>query len=172
MRAAGEIRFPYATVTQIIARGEFVGSARWLTSPAEATNPWRNFQPKRPPMVGGIDAHGEDPAESNSDLDALLAAVTDDVQSRASAVRASIRKDFAGRINHVRKHVSGFARAAAISTLAEAQKAALAFVNQSAALELAGRKRAAIQAHKGKARRLNSVGELTNGNLNPNNVPR
>lgn len=172
MRAVGEIRFPYATARQITARGEFVGSARWLTPAREANSPERDFEPKRPAMTGGIDAQGEDPAEANSDLAALLAAITDDVQSRASAARAAIYADFAGSINHVRKHVSGFARAAAISALVEARKAALALVSQNAALELAGRKQAAIQAHKTQARRPKGAGETRNGNRTPHNAPQ
>lgn len=171
-RAAVEIRLPYVTATQIIARGEFIGSARWLTSAPEPEGPERNFEPKRPPMAGEIDAQAEHPAEGDTDLDALLAAITNDVQSRASAARAGIRADFAGRINHVRKHVSGFARAAAISALVEARKAALALINQSAAMELTGRKRAAILTHGSKLRKPNRAGGPRNDTSTPGNVPQ
>jgi hypothetical protein len=169
-RTAGEIHFPHATAAQIIARGEFVALSRWLTCARAAEAPQPNFGPERPAALGGIAAQGEDPAETNFDLAALLAAITEDVQSRATAARDGIRADFAGRINHVRKHVSGFARAAAISALAEARKAALSVLSQSAALELVGRKRAAIQTHATKTR--NAKGAPRNDMPSRHNVPR
>jgi hypothetical protein len=72
-------------------------------------------------------------------------------------------------MNHIRKHVSGFARAAAISALAEARKAALSTLNQSAALEFAGRKKAAIAAFGTKPRTRKGLTDLgTNRPLSPN----
>jgi hypothetical protein len=168
-RTAGEIHFPHATAAQIIARGEFVALSRWLTCARAADAPQLNFGPERPTAPGEIAAEGEDPAETNSDLAAFLGAITDDVQSRATAARDGIRADFAGRINHVRKHVSGFARAAAISALNDARKAALSILNQSVALELAGRKRAAIAAFGKKSRGRKSPPGLR---TTPNNEPR
>lgn len=172
IRATGEIRSPHAAAKQIIARGEFVGLARWLTSAPESEASERNFEPNRPHTTGGIDAQGEDPAEANSDLAAPLAAIADDVQGRASAARAGIQAEFAARIDHVRKHVSGFARAAAISALAGARKAALALVNQSAALELAERKRGAIQCHGGRARNAKSARTSENNKPLTDHSPR
>jgi hypothetical protein len=146
--------------SQIIIRGAFIGSAHWITEARAYEPAQRNPQPERPEGMGGIAAQGEDPAEGNSELGALLAAITDDVHGRAAAVREGIRADFAGRIKHARKHVPGFARAAAVTALSEARKAALALVNQSAALELAGRKKAAIATFGTKSRKSETVRRL------------
>ncbi len=152
-RVSGESRSQYPSKTQIITRGEFVGLACWITSARTAESPQRDFEPTRPDAQGGIAAQGEDPAETSLELAALLDAITDDVQGRSAAARAGIRAEFAARIRHVRQHVSGFARAAAVSALGEARKAALSLVNQNAALELAGRRNAAITAFGTKAHR-------------------
>jgi hypothetical protein len=168
--ARSEFHSGHPAARQTITRGEFVGLACWITSARTAESPQRDFEPTRPDTSGGIAAQGEDPAEMSLDLAALLSAITEDVQGRAAAVRAGIRAEFAGRIRHVRKHVSGFARAAAISALGEARKAALSTLNQSAALELAGRKRAAIQAHATKTRSA-KVAPRTDI-PSPHNVPR
>jgi hypothetical protein len=158
--ARGEFHSEYPAARRTIARGEFVGSACWITSARTAESPQRDFEPTRPETSGGIAAQGEDPAEMSLDLAALLETVNEDVQGRAAAARASIRAEFAGRIRHVRKHVSGYARAAAVSALGEARKAALALVNQNAALELAGRRQAAIKASVGKGRGIKSLRAL------------
>jgi hypothetical protein len=150
--ARGEFHSEYPAARQTIARAEFVGLACWITSAQTDESPQREFEPTRPNTQGGIAAQGEDPAETSLDLAALLETINEDVQGRAAAARAAIRAEFAGRIRHVRKHVSGYARAAAVSALGEARKAALALVNQNAALELAGRRQAAIKASAGKAR--------------------
>jgi hypothetical protein len=117
-----------------------------MTCPRAAEAPQRNFRAEHPLTAGGIAAGGEDPAETNSELGLLLAAISDDVQGRAAAVRDGVRADFAGRITYARKYLSPHQRAAAISTLYQMRKTALALVNQSEALELAGRRKAAITA--------------------------
>jgi hypothetical protein len=134
---------------QAIIRGDFIGLAHWITCAVP-------LQPERPHAFSGIDAQTEDPAEGNSELSAVLAAIGDDVHGRAAAARAGIHTDFAGRIKHARKHIPGFARAAAIAALMEARKAALSLLNQNAALELAGRKQVAIAMFGTKHKRENN----------------
>jgi hypothetical protein len=170
--AQGELHSGYPAARQTIARGEFVGLACWITSAQTAESPQRDFEPTRPDTHGGIAAQGEDPAETGFDLAALLDAITEDVQGRAAAARAGIRAEFAARIRHVRKHVSGFARAAAVSALGEARKAALALINQNAALELAGLRQAAIKASAGKARNAKGVRALKTYKPLADNSPR
>jgi hypothetical protein len=141
----------YPAARQIIIRGEFVGSARWITCASAPEAPQRNLEPERPSAPVGIAAEGEDPAEPNSDLGLLLAAITDDVQGRAAAARDGVRADFAGRVTYARKYLSPDQRASALRALVEARKTALALINQSAALELAGRKKAALGRFGGKS---------------------
>jgi hypothetical protein len=167
-----EFHSGYPAARPTIAHGEFVGLACWITSAQTDESPQREFEPTRPDTQGGIAAQGEDPAETSLDLAALLEAITDDVQGRAAAARAAIRAEFAGRIRHVRKHVSGFARAAAISALGEARKAALSLVNQNAALELAARRQAAIKASTGKARSAKGARALKTDKPLADNSPR
>jgi hypothetical protein len=149
--AEAKSRAGYPAARQIIIRGEFVGSARWITCASAPEAPQRNLEPERLSAPVGIVAEGEDPTEPNSDLGLLLAAITDDVQGRAAAARDGVRADFAGRVTYARKHLSPDQRAAALRALVEARKTALALINQSAALELAGRKKAALGRFGGKS---------------------
>jgi len=156
----------YPAARQIIIRGEFVGSARWIACASAPEAPQRNLEPERPSAPVGIVAEGEDPTEPNSDLGLLLAAITDDVQGRAAAARDGVRADFAGRVSYARKHLSPGQRAAALRALVEARKTAVALINQSAALELAGRKKAALGRFGGK-----SHASRTNRRSTLQNVP-
>jgi hypothetical protein len=162
--AGGKFLSGYPATAQIIVRGEFVGSARWITCASAPEARQQNLEPERPSAPVGIAAEGEDPTEPNSDLGLLLAAITDDVQGRAAAARDGVRADFAGRITYARKHLSPDQRAAALRALVEARKTALALINQSAALELAGRKKAALGRFGGKshARRTDRRSTLQN----------
>lgn len=87
-------------------------------------------------------------------LGALLGVIAEDVHRTASAVRDAIRADFAARIAYARRHLPRSLLAAALHGLAHARSAALALVNQNAALELAARKKAAIAARPRRNRRL------------------
>lgn len=122
-----------------------------LTAADDSTRAMRHSQPERPLSSGGTPPYGEDPAEANTELAVLVAAISDDVHGRAAIARDSVRADFARRINHARKHISGFARAAAVSALADARKTALALISQNAALEIAGRVKDARAAFSKKA---------------------
>lgn len=132
---------------RIIAEGKFRGLARWLTSADAARQPPRGPEPGR--QGAGIDAGGEDPREGDDGLGALLAAIADDVQFRATAARNGLMADFAGRAAHARKHLSRHLLAATLATIKEQRKAALAAISQNAALELQSRKKAAIAAWRG-----------------------
>jgi hypothetical protein len=118
--------------------------ARWLTMPSPARHTTRLSEPERP--VAGIDAQGEDPREVSDGLGALLASIADDVHHHATAARNGVIADFAGRAMHARKHLSRHLLAATLAAIKEARKAALALIAQNAALELSGRKKAAIAA--------------------------
>jgi hypothetical protein len=118
--------------------------ARWLTIPGPARHTARLSEPERP--AAGIDAQGEDPREDGDGLGALLASIADDVHHRVTAARNGVIADFAGRAMHARKHLSRHLLAATLATIKEARKAALALIAQNAALELSGRKKAAIAA--------------------------
>jgi hypothetical protein len=118
--------------------------ARWLTIPGPARHTQRLSEPERP--AAGIDAGSEDPREDSDGLGALLASIADDVHHRATAARNGVIADFAGRAMHARKHLSRHLLAATLAAIKEARKAALALISQNAALELAGRRQAAIAA--------------------------
>jgi hypothetical protein len=120
--------------------------ARWLTIPGPARHTARLSEPERP--VAGIDAGSEDPREDSDGLGALLASIADDVHHRAAAAHNWVIADFAGRAMHARKHLSRHLLAATLAAIKEARKAALALITQNAALELSGRKKAAIAARR------------------------
>jgi hypothetical protein len=81
-------------------------------------------------------------------LGLLLSAIDDDVNRFASAARDGINTDFVARVAHARKHLPRHQLAAALRGFAEARKAALTLVSRNAALELAGRKKAALAARR------------------------
>jgi len=118
--------------------------ARWLTIPGPARHTQHLSEPERP--VAGIDAGSEDPREDSDGLGALLASIADDVHHHATAARNGVIADFAGRAMHARRHLSRHLLAATLAAIKEARKAALALISRNAAMELAGRKKAAIGA--------------------------
>jgi hypothetical protein len=128
--------------------------ARWIVTPIVRVSPDERIKPERPQMVEkekfseAAEALCTEPAESNTDLHSVLAAIADDVQEIAAAARGGIMAEFAGRIADARKRLPRHAAAGAVAMLKEARKAALALVKRNAALELAGRKKAAIQARR------------------------
>jgi hypothetical protein len=132
---------------QIIAKGEFRGLARWLTSPFSAAAPDTGIFPVRP---GDAVRRDEDPAGASDELDAILAAIADDVQRHASAAREGVLVDFAARATHARKHLSPNLLAATLAAIKEQRKAALTLIGRNAELERASRREAAIAAHGGK----------------------
>jgi hypothetical protein len=151
----------YAAAAQIITLGEFRGMARWLTIPGPARHTQHLSEPERP--VAGIDAGSEDPREDSDGLGALLASIADDVQHRATATRDGVIADFAGRAMHARKHLSRHLLAATLAALKEQRKAALALISRNAAVELAGRKKGAIEAFEGNGPRRGNKGPKPHG---------
>jgi hypothetical protein len=81
-------------------------------------------------------------------LGLLLSAIDDDVHRFASAARDGINADFAARVAYARKHLPRHQLASALRGFAEARKAALALVSRNAAMEIAGRKKAALAARR------------------------
>lgn len=69
--------------------------------------------------------------------------------------------DFAARAAHARKHLSPQLLAATLGAIKEQRKAALALVNRNAALELAGRRKAAVAAFGGNRPRRDRPSPLT-----------
>jgi hypothetical protein len=160
MPPSGERPFAPASVDTNISKsstadgastlGEFVGSASWTTTPF--ADRARNN-------------HDEQSSGSDEGLGALLGAIADEVQRFASAVHDGINADFAARVAHARKHLPRHQLAAALAAFAEARNAALASAKQNAAMELQGRKWAAILA-RGRPRR-----RTRNGGHRPNSAP-
>jgi hypothetical protein len=136
----------YAEKRQITAQGEFRGHARWVTSP-----------------YAGIDAQSEDPREGSDGLGALLAAIDDEVGRHTTAARDGVTADFAARVAHARKHLSPHLLAATLATIKEQRKAALAQIGRNAANELAGRKKAAVEAFGRKEPRRSDKGRNAPG---------
>jgi hypothetical protein len=152
---------------QIIAKGEFRGLARWLTSPFATAAQDKGIFPVRP---GDGTGYSEDPAGASDDLAALLDAIADDVQRHASAARDGVLADFAARAAHARKHLSRNLLTATLAAIRQQRKAALALIGRNAALERAGRREAAIAARGGKTVRRN--GSKKPNNDSPGNGPR
>jgi hypothetical protein len=148
---------------QTIAPGEFSSSARTITAPHVVAARGKDLEAARPTaaesgtLTEAIDAPGEEPPESDSELGALLAAIAEDVQESAAGARDGIMADFGARIAYAQKHLPRHLRAAAVGALKEARKAALALVSRNAAQELAGRKKAAI-ASRGRRPRAGKGG--------------
>lgn len=89
---------------------------------------------------------------ADSELNSVLDAIADDVHRYSAAARDQIMTEFAAAIAQARKHLPRHARAAAVGALRNARATALAVVKRNTALELAGRKKAAVAARR-KARR-------------------
>ena len=137
-----------------IALGEFLGSAHWVVTPTDRTTPEAKIAPDSPArdwkenFAGSPEFYGAQDAASDTELGPLLATIADDVNAMAEGARQGVLADFAARIDHARKYLPRHAVAGAVAMLKEACKAALAVVKRSAALELAGRKKAAIAARQ------------------------
>jgi hypothetical protein len=143
----GKHGLEYPLFGQMVAQGEFRGLARWVTSPLASDKFTRAISPERP----GIDANGEDPGDVSGGLGALLASIADEVHAHAAAAREGVMADFAARVLHARKHFSRSLLVATLASIREQRKAALALVNRNAALEIAGRQKAAIAAFGGNS---------------------
>ncbi len=134
--------------------GEFLGSARWIVTPIAHAVPAEKFAPEHPQpaaqenFLDTADLQDADAAGPDTELGPLLGAIADDVHGCAAAARSGIMADFAARVAYARKHLSGPALAAVLATLKQARQTALTFVKRSAALELAGRKKAVIAARR------------------------
>jgi hypothetical protein len=143
---------------QISPRGDFSNAARSLSARDAATPSSEDSEAaqNRTSASGGavepLDADADEPPESDSDLGALLAAITEEVQDAAAAARAAIMADYGARIAYARKYLRGHARSAALGALKEGRTAALALVSRNAAQELAGRRQAAIASRSRRPR--------------------
>jgi hypothetical protein len=122
--------------------GEFVGESRWISAPRPPSAPIDELLPLRP--ATGDDEH----PEKDEMLGLLLSAIDDNVHRFASAARDGINADFAARVAYARKHLPRHQLSSSLRGFAEARKAALALVSRNAALELAGRKKAALAARR------------------------
>jgi hypothetical protein len=134
------------SAARISAVGEFIGSARWITTPSTRPARDEHFAPTRPIPVEAVgpDEASAEPLAPDTELGALLDAIAEDVQHTAAAVRAGIMADFAARVAHARRHLPRQQLAAALRGFAEARKAALALARRNARMELQARKKAAI----------------------------
>lgn len=132
-----------------IAIGEFSGAARWLTSGLSRTR--RGEKIFSPTAVtdaktgAGVDAKGRHPRSAGNELGGALDAISREVEQCADAAREGIMAEFAARIDFARKHTPRAHLQAALAAIRASRSAALAFVSRSAALELAGRKKVAIE---------------------------
>jgi hypothetical protein len=133
------------TRAHITALGAFQAEGRWIASPHPHSVLIDDFVPMRPRSDTG---RADEQPEADHTLGLLLAVIADDVHQFALAARDGIIADFAARAAHARKSLPRAQLAATLSGLAQARKAALALVGRNAALEIAGRKTAAIEARR------------------------
>jgi hypothetical protein len=87
-------------------------------------------------------------AGDGSELSNLLAVIADDVQRMAAGLCQAIAAEYGGKIAHARQSLPRDQVAGAVSALKAARQAALTLARQWAAAELAGRREAAIRAHR------------------------
>jgi len=151
-RGAGGNESTQWPAARITALGEFLGLARWIVTPITRAAYSEKAEPQRPATVEKENfaevpqSQGDEAPASDTELGPLLGAIVDDVHRRSAAAREGVMADFAASVAHAKRHLPRSMLAATLSALAQARKAALAFVNRSAALELAARKKAAIMA--------------------------
>jgi hypothetical protein len=101
------------------------------------------------PVSSSLDAGGQlAGAGYDSELANLLAVIADDVQRLAAGMCQAITAEYAGKIAHARQSLPRDQVAGVIAALKAQRQAALAVAHQSAAVELAGRREAAIRAHR------------------------
>jgi hypothetical protein len=133
------------------ALGLFLGSARWITTPhTNAARIEKSGRTQTHDTAHEVFARiTEEQAQGpDTELSALLDAITDEVQRIAAAACEGITRDFAARMAYARRYLPRHALAAALSALSQERKAALAIVKRYAAQELAGRKKIAIEARR------------------------
>lgn len=123
--------------------GEFCGLARWAAGPYATAASRRGFFHQSLP-VGTADG-GESLPGANETLDAVLAAIDSEIDWRTAAIRHGLEAEFAARVAHARKHLSPALLVATIAAVKQQREAALAWLNRNAAIEKAGRKKAAIE---------------------------
>jgi hypothetical protein len=132
---------------QNIVRGEFVGSARWVTAshsqafrgePVAATHQAANAQEDFAAAAQAVCG------EEDTELGAMLGAIAEEVHQIAAAVQAGIMADFAARVVYARRHLPKHQIAGALAAIKQMRAAALAVAKQNAKTELAGRKKAAV----------------------------
>lgn len=134
----------HAIAGQTIARGEFRGLARWITGPVAAQGPKGSANERRAP-TSDVQEEG---SREEAELGIILAGIADDVRRHAVAACDAVTADFAARVAHARRHLSRDLLPATLSALYLQRRAALAAVKRNAAIELAGRKKAAIAARR------------------------
>lgn len=81
---------------------------------------------------------------SDEDMQALLSAITEEAQREATGARQGIIAEFAGRMAHARKQLSGRDLAAALYVLKQERRAALAMLEQRHREVVEGRRKAAL----------------------------
>lgn len=133
----------YPVPGQTNVRGEFRGSARWLTSPYAADAFEKGIFPVRPAR-GAVQA--EDPGDGGGELGVLLDAIAEEVHRHASAARDGVLADFAARAAYARKHLPRSLLAATLAAIKQQRKAAMALISRNASLEIAARRQGAIDA--------------------------
>ena len=116
--------------------------------PAQNSTPERAAPDSKENFAEAPDSPNADDTGSDTELGPLLGAIADDVHAIAGAAREGVLADFAARVAYARRHLPRHMLAATLGALAQARKAALAVVKRNAALELAGRKKAALTAHR------------------------
>jgi hypothetical protein len=127
--SSGRTGAEHPPAAQSIALGEFVGSARWVTT-------------------GRADPAPSEYEAGDGELGLLLGAIAEDVHQITAAVRAGILADFAARAAHARRHLPRHQIADALAAIKQARAAALAVAGQNAKAELQGRKKAAIATRR------------------------
>jgi hypothetical protein len=134
--------------------GEFLGSARWITTPHSSSATAEKFEraqrqdAAREIFARATEEQAEQAQGPDTELGALLDAIADEVHRISGAACEGIARDFAARAAYARRYLPRHMLAAALAAINEERKAALAAVRRNAAQELAARKKVAIEARK------------------------
>jgi hypothetical protein len=137
--------------------GEFVGSARWITTPHTSSAYAEKFERARPQdaareiFARAAEEQVQEAQAPDTELGALLDAIADEVHRISGAACQGIARDFAARAAYARRYLPRHMLAAALAAINDGRKAALAVVKRNAAQELAARKKVAIEARMRRA---------------------
>jgi hypothetical protein len=130
-------------VNETRTRGEFRAQSIWMTERPHSSD------------GGGSQANSGDATGQDAELASILDAIAEEVARMSAGASAAAMAEYVGATDSARKQFPKHLVAGIIRGLKDALQAKLAAIRDAAKNELAGRREAAIRAHRPRLRALN-----------------